>query len=267
MYIKSMIEPEIATVSRHMFLYGNNTFKRERLLKGIAEKYPFVFGADKPSVVYVDDIGLPDIKNSAKGLDNDKVNSVASYYLEFSILEAILKKINQAKNKPTESINEIVRKCNLFSKTKHESLEEVLKSVDISKKYWANYYEAYVKTGDDSIPREYFDKLDMAFVPFLSTVTEDFQKVTNNKAPFQVILDRKKKIGFPSVMAINTLLGLRCNGSVSYKVACEPNEWETTHDLTGKFAEYVHDYTILELDESYEKSIKEAKSRYGIDEI
>ena len=272
MYIKNLIEPEIAKTSRHMFLYGNNSFKRERLLKGIADKYPFIFGGEESSVVYVDDIGLPDIKETAKGLDRDRINSIAVYYLDFAITDAILKKINASNNKNSENMKPLIKEFNKISnpdgnfKNGFNSLEDIQKCVKQSKDYWAYYYEAYLKTGDETLPNQYFDKLNIQFIPFLADFTGTIKRATKNSSPFQIILDRKKNIPLPSVQAINSLMGLRCNDTMSIKVACEPDEWESSRDLYGNLTQYVHDYTIVELDESFSKRMDEAKTSFGIDD-
>ena len=167
MYIEAMIESEIATNNRHMFLYGRNTPHREELLKTIAGKYPFVLGSDTSSVIYIDDIGLPKIEGKNENVDKNKINMIAMQYLEFTIIEAILNKIICVADIPAEFVKRIIQFFSYFSKNKHSNIAELVESIKSGKEFWSSFYDSYLTTGDDNE----FDKktscLDIVFAPFL----------------------------------------------------------------------------------------------------
>ena len=259
MLSKEVMESEIAEINMHMFMYGKNTKQREQFLKEIAEKHPFKFEGqeDKMSkynkkelpVVYIDEIGLPNVQAKSDGLDRIRITRIGMSYLEFTIEQAVLQKINQANPKNQEAVNKIVQ---IYSKNKYSSLDEIIRSMQKSREFYIRFYEEYLTTGDDKFARENFANLDMSFVD-LSMDIDQIQGILGRQKPFQIILDRKENIPVASVKAINTFLNMRCNVNFSVKVACESEEWETYTDLNGSFPEYIHDYDILELDGSYKE--------------
>ena len=269
MFIESMIESEIATTNRHMFLYGRNTPQREKTLKTIADKYPFVIGRDEPCVIYIDNIGLPTIKEKAENIDENKISRISMYYLEFTIMGAILNKVKLVTDIPVEFVNSMIDIFSYFSKNKHSNIDELLQGVKLGKEFWSAFYHSYLTTGNDIEFDKKIDSLDIVFAPFMSRFIEEILEVANNKSPFQLVFNRKKEISIYSVQSLNSLLVLRCNGSMNIKIACECDEWETTADSYGNVAEFVHDYTILELDNSFQESmdkIKTANQMNGLDQ-
>lgn len=63
-------------------------------------------------------------------------------------------------------------------------------------------------------------------------------------------------------MAINGYVTRRINSDISMKVACDPNEWMTYYDTTGILAENVHDYGVIELDNSLQIYTEQLKKQY-----
>ena len=108
MYIKEIIEPQIAREKRHLFMYGYSNNKREQLLKDIEKKYPFKFNENISSVVYIDEIGLPNIEQKAENLDSVKIKRIAISFLEFNIIQNIVNKINQADNKNVDGLINLI---------------------------------------------------------------------------------------------------------------------------------------------------------------
>ena len=268
MYIKEIIESQIANENRHLFMYGYNSNKREQLLKGISEKYPFNFNDNKSCIVYIDEIGLPNITTNAKNLDPVKIKRIAISFLEFSIIQNIANRINNTDIKDDDRLSELIDEFNSISNIQYKNLDEIISSLEKSKKFYCSFYEEYLKTGNDEFGKKHFSDLDITFIPDLSMFVRDIQEATNNNASFQILLDRKEKIPVVSVMAINSIINMRCNKELSIKVACSPDEWETYADLNKSSIDYIHDYGILELDDSYNKYLKasEAKYNFTIDE-
>ena len=52
------------------------------------------------------------------------------------------------------------------------------------------------------------------------------------------------------------LMSSRINGDISVKVVTEPDAWATFITSNGVFVEYMHDYGIIELDNSYKNDMK-----------
>ena len=265
MYSKEIIETEIAKGNRHMFLYGKNNVEREKFLKGVSNKYPFKFNKNDSSVIYIDEIGLPNIDHQiAVILSKTKIKRIAISYLEFSIVQNIINKINQSDIKDNARLNDLINEFNSISKIKYENLDEIISSLQKSREFYYNFYEEYLKTGDDKFARENFSNLDIDFIFDLSMFVKNIKEATNNNSSFQIILDRKGKIPLVSVMAINSVINTRCNKDLSIKVACEPNEWETHTDLNNSFIEFTHDFGVLELDNSYSEHLKTEKKKYEL---
>ena len=259
---KKLAEYEIAERNSHYFVYGRNTSSREEFLKGIAEKHPFKFDSDEKCVVYIDDLGLPNVQRKAENLESGIILRDAGEYLSFTIVQEILKIVNKAISKNEGKIKELLNALSMGGKREFETLDEVIESMQKSKEFYAKDYEEYLTKGTNDFARENFDKLDMLGIYDLSGQIREIQDSTGNDSAFQVILDRKGKIPKASVMAINTLVNMRCNRELSAKVVCEAGEWETMADLNGSFPELTHDYSICELDDSYKKYIEKVRKEF-----
>ena len=266
---KKIMESEIAERNAHYFIYGRNTKERESFLKKIAEKHPFKFDIDEKCVVYIDDLGLPNVPKKEKDLKSFIIVRDAKNYVEFTVVHAILKKINEVTPRNEETIKKLIEKLNGFSNKKYTTLDEIIASMQEAKEFYATAYREYLTTGNDDFAKNNFSSLPMFCIFDISMYVREIQETTGNKCAFQVVLDRKEKIPKVSVMAINSLINLRCNGELSVKVVCEPDEWETMADLNGSFVEFIHDYSICELDDSFQESIakrrKEFEERYDFE--
>ena len=73
----------------------------------------------------------------------------------------------------------------------------------------------------------------------------------NMQSYFGIIFDKKCDMSISSIQAINNLIGARINSDISIKVATEPDGWKTYCDVNGKYIENIHDYGIIQLDNSY----------------
>ena len=274
MLSKEVLESEIAQRNMHMFMYGKNNKEREQFLKEIASKHPFKFEGQNDSmckynveelpVVYIDKIGIPEVQTRSSNLDKMRITRIVMSYLEFTIEQAVLQKINQANLKNKEAVNKIVEDISMYSKNHYSTLDQIIESMQKSREFYSKFYEEYMTTGGDRFASENFASLDISFVNPTMDINQ-IQNISRRQEPFQIILDRKEKISLASVRAINTFLNMRCNGAFSVKVACEPDEWETNADLNGSFPEYIHDYDIVELDNSYREHLNKTKAKMGVD--
>ena len=245
---KNIIESELAERNMHLFVYGKNDKKRERLLKEIADNHPFVFNSQEKCVVYIDEIGFPFLEQKDSRLDLSKRESIAFEYLNFTIVQAILIKISKAKQENLDAINQVVNAFRYYKD--FDSIEEVIKCLQESREFYLSCYN-----DAENYSLSHLEKLSIQFIFDISMMINDIQTATKNDSSFQIILDRKGKIAIESVNAINSIVNMRCNGALSVKVVCEVDEWETNRDITNSFPEYIHDYDILDLDGSYKKSL------------
>ena len=259
---KSLAEYEIAERNSHYFVYGKNTVEREKFLKEIVEKHPFKFDSDERCVIYIDDLGLPNVPKKAENLESWAILRDAREYLEFTIAQQILKRVNEATPRNEEKIKELLKDISMSEKREFETLDEVIECMQKSKEFYATDYKEYLTKGTNEFARDNYEKLDIPCIFDLSRQVSDIQNKTGNKSAFQLILDRKVKIPKVSVMAINTILNMRCNGELSAKVVCEPDEWETMTDLNGSFPEVTHDYSICELDDTYKEFLKRKRKEF-----
>ena len=64
-----------------------------------------------------------------------------------------------------------------------------------------------------------------------------------------------------SKQAINSLVVSRIM-DISMKIACQPDEWKMYYDLNGTLIEYIHDYNIVQFDDSYNEYMKKNKGKF-----
>lgn len=245
---KGIIESELAERNMHLFVYGKNDKKREQLLKEIANNHPFIFNSQDKCVVYIDEIGFPVINQKNNKLDASKKESLAFEYLKFTIVQAILMKIFETKSENMDLLNQVIETFRYYKK--FDSLEEIIICLQESRDF---YLSCYCDENNYSLSN--LEKLSIQFVFDISMMVNDIQDAVKNDSPFQIVLDRKRKIAIESVKAINSIVNMRCNGTFSVKVVCEVDEWETNRDITNSFPEYIHDYDILDLDGSYKEAL------------
>ncbi len=253
MYIEKLIEPEIASNSYNMFLYGRNNPQREERLKSIADNHPFVFREDKACVIYLDEFGLPVIAAENVDINDDIIDTLSSRYLDFCIVEAVLEKLQASKNITKKDGQNLIDYFYFPVEGRPETLEELIQNIKESKSVYKNGYHEYCMTGDADKLYSLVKELDIQFILSLSDFLEVIQHITENREPFMIILDRKKKISFSSVQSINSLIRMRHIRGLCIKVACECDEWETISDHYGNYIDGIHDYLTVELDDSYQK--------------
>ena len=174
-YSKEFIESQLVENNMHMFVYGKNNQNRERLLKEIANKYPFHFCSDKISVVYIDEFGLPIFKGKNIGLDSSKKNNIAFEYLNLTIVQAILKKIFSEGVKDLDYIKRVLKVFEYYKEFK--SIEELINSLQKSR----DFYSACYLNGENYTLSN-FEKLDISFIFDIFMIVREVQKATKNNA-------------------------------------------------------------------------------------
>ena len=234
--------------SNDQFLYGNNRQERADLLKTLAEMYPVTTDKDAPMGIYISDSGLPEVPESAKGLNQGRMDTLSSIYVELliesSIADSTMQQVKLGKididvlNKRMRSLSYIL---GINPNTTFKEFCEALKG---SKDVCAAEYQRYIETGNI---------LGMPSIAIDATLFANVFKrdILNNKSHFSIIFDQQEPYARPTQRAIDRYIAARgINGDLSVKIACEP---DAAWDFGGMNLVLGHDYTIIKIDDSVQK--------------
>lgn len=249
---------QIMETSRHQFIYGYNTEKRQNLLSSLERQYPILTDTSRPMAIYMGNFSLPLSEQINDDVEEFTVKRIAREFLEFSISENVMRsiieaeKINVAGLKTKDLLERINR---LYLSKKHpsiRSLEELKEALEASRKAYSNYYIEYLQ-GD----QDWFD-IGSLRIPFINAIdlATKMKKVLNNESNFGLIFEENGTMPLVSYQAINSFITKRCNSDISIKVATDILSWHTSYDLAGIKAENIHDYGIVELDSNYSTHTK-----------
>lgn len=253
-YLKNKIMEQ----NRHQFIYGYQNNTREAFLKRLSDEYPIKMNENSPMAIYLNEIGLPAIVKCNNLVDRDKINTISNEYLYFTIAINIIKKslttinINDLNDKFKRIIS-FINTHSLNSKySQIKDIEELLYLFELSQDFYFKYYIRYMTLG-----KENGSIYDIA-IPFLQldAFISQYKKSLNNNSYFSLIMEKTRPISIASTQSINYLIGGRINKDISMKIATEPDDWPTYYDQSGQLIENVHDYSIVELDDSYNNYTK-----------
>ena len=252
---------QIMEENRHQFIYSYNTEGRHRFLKDLERTYPILTDSTAPVAIYMEDFYLPLSKPTNEDINSGTVRLIADQFLDFSISENIIRRILEQEkiNTSMSRINNLLERINrLYGNQKNlqaRSLEELKSILEESRKMYSNYYVEYLQ-GDQS----WFD-VDRLRMPFINAVdmAAKTQEALNIDSYYSLIFETDKRMPLPSYQAINGFITRRCNSELSIKVATNPANWPTFCDSTGTLAENIHDYGIVETDDSHKAYIKQMR--------
>lgn len=243
-YLKQQI-----MVSKHLFIYGQNTVERTQLLRGLEAAYPIRINEDSPMAIYLDEFSLPLVK-SHSDVDELTQSRIALRYLNISIAYNVIDRIykstsfDQLQSRISELMQVVKRLC-LGNKEKGvPNIDELLSLLKISRQFYVQYYEKLM-IGKSDLPElcggpiSYID-LD----PFMHYV----KQTLGNNSYFGIIVDNQTDIPLISKRAINNIVTKRCTGDISMKVACDFRDWNTYYGLGDVRADIIHDYGDIDLD-------------------
>lgn len=247
------LKHEIMEQSRHQFIYGYNQEHRNEFLRSLENDYPITENSNKPVALYFDTLGIP--KTIDETNKNNYLASISSReYIYFSIATKILE-YSMKINSIDEKLSKLIEMINIGASKKSKDIKELINDLKISRDF---YYKQYINSitgirndfsiNDITIP---FLKLEM----FINL----YKEAMNIDSYFGIIIDKKEPFSKQSTQAINKLINGRINKDISIKVALEPGDWETYIDGNGHYIESLHDYGIVEVDDSYQKYIKKLK--------
>lgn len=257
-YLKSTIMDQ----SRHQFIYCYDNEQRKELLQELNIEYISKVNSNTPISVYLNEFGLPK-KPICDDIDKFKIDIIAREYLAFKIAYEILLKIKTYVdiNLFSENIKRLlgyVNRCFLNTDfEKINSLEDLIKSIEESIEFYMTYYLEYVKSGKE------IKSISEVRIPFLQLeiFISQFKRILNCKSYFGILLDKDSDISISSMKAVNSLISARINSDLSIKVLVEPDKWETFFNLTGEVIESVHDYGIIEVDDSLNQYIRKRRNK------
>lgn len=240
--------------SRHLWIYGENGEKRASFLRTLETLYPIKANENVPMAIYMDSFVLPRVEEKVSRYDKDLLNIVARNHTEFAFAENILRRIVASKNLEFQW-DEFLNKMNrLFLNRAFENIkspEELLQALKEARKFYEHYYVALLR--DDK--KENINTLKIQFLE-VSGFVHYVKKYLHNDAYFGFIIDHQAPFPLETTKAINLYAASRCNSDISMKVALESEKWETYYDMSGRLVEAVHDYGIIELDDSLKKYMK-----------
>ncbi len=243
-YLKKMIMEQ----NRHLFIYGYNSKDRSEFLQKFEKNYPFASDLSVPVALYFDNFGLPQIDVNFNEKDNYIFQTMSHEYLSFLVAGKILEKTIELDN--TDLDNRLSRLIYLTNINRNKNYIEInsvaslLAEFKISRDF---YYESYVNGLVEDI------SIDDIAIPFLNLemFVSQYKRCMNMQSYFGIIFDKKCDMSISSIQAINNLIGARINSDISIKVVTEPDGWKTYCDVNGKYIENIHDYGIIQLDNSY----------------
>ena len=261
-----ILKQQIMNDNRHSFIYGYDKEERKNFLKELEQEYPLQKDCNKPIAVYLEEIGFPKEEITNGLYPQQQMVGISSEYLALSIADTILNKTMEAMSQ-----DELEEKCKpLLERLNRRQLnlgvapiqttEELELLIKKSKEKYLDYYQESIQNKDAKF------RIQDVPIPFLSLdfFISSMKKAINYSSSFKIIIDRQKSLALSSYQAVNFLIGRRNNTNISLKVATSPTTWETYSDANGQAIEYLHDYEVVEFDDSYRQYIKRQKERYRI---
>lgn len=234
----------------HTFIYGYNGDSRTQFLKGIEEEYPVRTNNNQPVVLYLDQLGFQDEDVELRGKSIQNIYRLSEQYINFCVIARILERTLESGNhdlsKLIENIKPVVK-----SGTKIETIEDLLREINISKEFLSENYYKYIR---GTISGVFFSGLAISEI-ILNEFIKKYKESMGMHSHFSLIYDKKGPISIYSEEKINDLIGSQIASLLSINVATDPNEWTIYEKSDGTPLKIPRNYSIVELDDSYQKSI------------
>lgn len=252
------LEKRILEDSAHQFIYGENLDEREKLIQKLLEDYPVLINSETPVAVNLDSVALPNIERLNEDVDNISLYGASREYLFNSVLFSIIKRINDAQLEMPKFIERVNEAELDYSDCKVDNLSELLSLIEMQKETWFTFYKELLTNGTAKLD---FDKLPLSYIE-IELLIERIKKELNLKSYFALLVDIKEEIPIVSQMALNNLVGARITGMLSMKIMINPEYQFCVYDLSGNFVQNVHDYSTIELDDSYKNLTRDRKRKF-----
>jgi len=251
---EDFLKGQIMDQNRHLFIYGYPTEQRTIFLKSLEKEYPIKADDVSPMGIYLEDYGIPKIEITNKELTPGRLDIITDEYLSLSIISKILKQmILQDNINVEERLRDLLRLINKYNKLNKypnaNNIRELINLLEESKRMYLSFLKTHAEEGSIE---NIFDNIPIPFLEATSTV-EKIKKSIDNNSYVGLIINHNKSIISSSERAINNLIGGRINSDISVKLASDPNDWETYLTQNNQFIQAIHDYSYVELDDSYKK--------------
>ena len=254
---EAFLKKEIIGQSRHLFIYGYQNEDRKQFVKELEEENPIQVDSNQPMAIRLEDYAFKKESYDKSTLDDNKIQLIGNNYLHFCIGHRLVQKTIQDVDLGAlqERIKKLLERINRYSQNKThpkiETIRDLEEVLEESKRFYEKYYYAYIH-------REETPSIEDIYLPFilLESFVSDWKNVLNNDSYISVLVEKTKPIEIKSTRAVNFLVGGRINKDISMKIITDPNDWDSYRDQNGQVIEYIHDYGIVELDESNKQYLK-----------
>lgn len=262
--VNKIMENQIMSHKFHEFLYGYNTEERTNFLRAMEEHYPIIYGKNAPMGIYLEPYGISVCERGKEPVDREKslmLGIASREYLKNLIAYNIVSHIENNSTVMGQIENEMLDFLNSYQfnrKEKVSSVQNYLKELRETLSICQETYSSILLNGTAhpqmyDFPSDFLD---------IGQFGEKIKKILNNNDQFNIIVNHHNTITLESAKAIMSIVNSRCAGTICMKVATDLEKWPTYRDLTGCFVENIHDYNIVELDDSYQKNLDKKIARF-----
>jgi len=242
--------------NRHLFIYAQNNEYRSSFLKSMASDYPVKTDADNPMALYLDNFGLPAIDCENHTLTPEQLSIIGQEHFNFIVAQKLLK---ATKDRRIDNLEDRLSRLMKLLNGKNTSINKTIERMEKTIKFYLDYY---VKSFEGKVDDLSLSTLEIPFLD-LERFVVNFKSAIGNSSYLAIVLDNKQPMAHISTKAVNTFVGSRINSDISMKIATDPNDWLTYFDTRGQFIQDVHDYSTIEVDDSYKNYGLKLKMKSG----
>ena len=254
------LKKEIMEQSRHQFIYGYDTLEKCLAFKSLEEDYPVKVNENSPIAVYMKGFSLPK-RDIDFDVDKFRLQQVSREYFNLALVKNIISRIKDNQSLLSDEIfSKVLRQlCIVTSdKSSYDSFDDFSKDLESSLSFYLSYYKDLLG-GKEILPN-----INDVKIPFMmpDMIVPRIKKMLVNNSYFGIIIDQNSSFCLNTYKIVNDYVGRRINSDLSFKVVTDPRCWSTYYDTNGEFIESIHDYGIVELDDSYSQHTKELMKKY-----
>ena len=234
--------------SWHKFVYYDNDDK-SNILDDLS-KYRVKLNSNEPIVIYINDLGLPNVIDETK-VDRYIIEFFHHRYYELLILLSIIDKL--IRDIDIDVLNSRFRRLfHLLSD--NVDINDVIELRDLLDKcinIYKNEYVNYIETG---ILGKFYNDLEISNV-IIDMIVSCIKKSIGLEKYFSFVIDGDNIISKYSQMSINDYIASRCTGYLSINVLLSINNWKYYYSSNGQLIENIHDYSEIDLRKNKVRSI------------
>ena len=254
------------TVAYHQFLYGKRGNYRTEWLRDLAPSMPITTDKrkDEGMAVYVSDLSLPAVTEAK---DRQEVISIHYMYECFLMLSILLGVVNKAVSDLATSENGS-SKLDKFAKSMSRynsadapnisSIGELIAAMEQSKEYCREQIKRRAKDPNYEINID-----GLHFWPTdIDTCMMDFaHDVLGSERRMIIVLDfLDDTIPNRLMSEVNSIVTMRT--FYWLKLAVEADQWKNYWASNGRPVQYIHDYSVVDLDGSYKAVCDKTLRKY-----